>query len=867
MKARVWWVLGWVALTVIVVVAIQTVEWRRVLHAIGTADPPWVILALLANAVGLPIATVQWRVLLPRGAAVAWPRMFAIVALTASVSNGAPAPVSLAAAVRLLATRAGLGHARGASVMVMDQLAEGFAKIALITVAAALVPGFEYRTIGLVLLLGVPALALASAALAHRSASIEAWAAGASGAPGRAFRFVSRTIDHLDALRRPGYLALAVGLAVVKKTIEGTAIAMVAAAFGLALPLWVVVSVLAAVNLSTLVAQTPAGLGVWEAAAFLVLQAAGVEASIAVALAIVAHAAYVAPLALTGWLLESARAWSGSRSRVLGLVALAVMGLVIHLWFVLGADALDSDRALVLLMARDFARGALSIYFWQQNYMASVEPLLLTPFAALGWATPVAAGLVAIGLTAALASLSVRLARRLGGTTWMALLVWAVPPAVVVHHHVALYGARLACTLLAFGAFVWSLRCRRGRAWMGVGALAGLAYACDHLMLPWAIAVMFVAGARGSLTRVALGALVPVVLDTACAVATPAVHLAGPNAPDSWLSNVPLLFGTVLPQLFGLLLSRGPGPVFEPPAGIVPGGALWPALAIPGALALALLFATLVRRRRELFAGQGSDEGVATRALLGACVVGLAVFCLVGGGGERWSVRYLVPLWPAVSIFAALAAARWGERWRPLAAAAVLPAVFTLLADPTWPRAGDGAPAREEAADVAEAVRASGARAVWAEYWDAYRMALLVGESPRWVTLRVIERRPDWVREALDASPVAYLVRREDAEVLGILDGARTQGIRRLDDRGVGRYRLVVMERAVPRAVLHQHPPDRGWQRVAALSAGLLFWVTLAAMGLLARVTGPRPLSAAARDLRHPSRDSRPGEPATTDRS
>ncbi|MDP2956508.1 MAG: hypothetical protein Q8N53_08805 [Longimicrobiales bacterium] len=528
------------------------------------------------------------------------------------------------------------------------------------------------------------------------------------------------------------------------------------------------------------------------------------------------------------------------RRRLAGAAGLAVLGaagLAIHAWFAVASDALNTDQALVPLMARHFAQGELSIFFWQQNYMAALEPLLLTPLALVGWATPVASGFVGIALTATLAALSVGLARRLGGSPWMALLLWAVAPAVVVHHHVALYGARLAATLLAVAAFAWSLRARAPRGWVGVGALVGLAYFGDHFMLTWAAAVMFVAARRGGLKHFALGALPLVVVDTVAAVMTPAIHISGPNDPGDWIRNVPLLFGTTLPQLFGLLLSRGPSPAYEAPASVIPGGLLWPVLAIPGAAALALLLATLVRHRHELFGKDAPDEGVACRALLLACLVGLGLFGLVGGGGDTWSARYLVPLWPAYSVFAAVAAARWRPRIRPLAAAVVLPAVFTLLADGTWPKGGDGGPAREEASAVGRAVRAAGAQAVWAEYWDSYRLALLVGESPPWLTLRGIERRPDWVQRAREASPVAYLVRHGNAEILGLLKGDGAQGIRRIADREVGRYRLVVMERSVPGVVVKSPPPPRGLQMLAALSAGLLFAGAVVAVGLLAWVT------------------------------
>lgn len=524
-----------------------------------------------------------------------------------------------------------------------------------------------------------------------------------------------------------------------------------------------------------------------------------------------------------------------------GLAVLGAAGLAIHAWFAVASDALNTDQALVPLMARHFARGELSIFFWQQNYMAALEPLLLTPLALVGWATPVASGFVGIGLTATLAALSVGLARRLGGSPWMALLLWAVAPAVVVHHHVALYGARLVATLLIVAAFAWSLRARGPRTWVSLGALVGLAYFGDHLMLTWAAAVMFVAARRGGLKPFAVGALPLVAVDTVAAVMTPAIHLSGPNDPGEWIRNVPLLFGTTLPQLFGFLLSRAPSPAYEALTSVIPeAGLLWPVLAIPGAAALALLLATLVRRWRELFGKDAPEEGVACQALLLACLVGLCLFGLVGGGGDTWSARYLVPLWPAYSVFAAVAAARWRPSFRPLAAAVVLPAVFTLLADDTWPRGGDGRPAREEAAAVGRAVRAAGAQAVWAEYWDSYRLALLAGESPPWLTLRGIERRPDWVQRAREASPVAYLVRHGNAEIFGLLAGDGAQGIRRIADREVGRYRLVVMERSVPGVVVKGPPPPRGLQMLAALSAGLLFAGALGAVGLLAWVTSRR---------------------------
>ena len=85
-----------------------------------------------------------------------------------------------------------------------------------------------------------------------------------------------------------------------------------------------------------------------------------------------------------------------ARSEMIVVGALAAIGLAAHLWFALGAGALDTDRSIVLLMARHFARGEPSIFFWRQNYMGALDPLLLTPLAWIGLANPFPAALVGI---------------------------------------------------------------------------------------------------------------------------------------------------------------------------------------------------------------------------------------------------------------------------------------------------------------------------------------------------------------------------------------------------------------------------------------------------------------------------------------
>ena len=825
-------IVGWLVLTGLVLFAAGRVPWRSALAVAAGADPVWLLVSIVANAGILVWVTMQWQLFLPRTVQVPRRTMISVVGLVASVSNTGPMILGYAAGVRLLMTRAGLTAAAAASVLALEQFADTLAKLVLVGLAVALAPAAAYRTEGVLVLAGTAVVATTLVALARRPQLVEGLAARFHGRVASVLSALLRAVHHLEPLGRPSHFGAAIVLGLAKKVMEAVGIYAVATALGVSLPLWALVAAPIATSLALSVSVIPAGLGVYEGAAFLVFRAAGVEADSAIALAFLAHATYLLPLMSLGWIIESARLAQKVRGRVLLIAGLAASGIGVHLWFALGGDALNSDGALVIMMARHFAQGEWAVYFWQQSWMANIEPLLLTPLAVAGLATPLAAGLVAIGLTSALAVLSVGLTRRIGGAPWMTLLIWAVPPALVVHHHVALYGARLAATLLALAAFTLSLRSQSQRAWVGVGVLTGLAYFSDHLMIAWVAAVIFIAARRGGLRALATGALPVVAIDACAALLSPAFHLIGPN-PYNWLLNVPRLLGTTLPQLFGLLLGRGPSPDWEVAASIVPTSVWWPVFAIPGAITLTLLFVTLIRHRRKTFGEPAPDHGMAGQALALLTVVHLALFLAVGGGGEKWSVRYLVPLWPALSVFAAMAAAQWQPRRRPLAALAVLPAVFTLWADQSWPRARDAAPARAESEAVRRAVAATGVPAVWAEYWDAYRMALLTGETPRWVTYRVIERRPDWASEARAARPVAYLVRQGDTQMLTALDSASALGIRRIDDRTVGRFRLIVLERSVPGLEFRNPAPSQVKQVVAALSATMLFVGALVVIGLL----------------------------------
>ena len=82
---------------------------------------------------------------------------------------------------------------------------------------------------------------------------------------------------------------------------EASAIWAIQKGFGLDLPIWSVLLILSALNLTTIVPLAPGNLGVYEATVFFIYQYLGIEPEQAIALALTQHLCFLLPLAGTGY--------------------------------------------------------------------------------------------------------------------------------------------------------------------------------------------------------------------------------------------------------------------------------------------------------------------------------------------------------------------------------------------------------------------------------------------------------------------------------------------------------------------------------------------------------------------------------------
>jgi uncharacterized membrane protein YbhN (UPF0104 family) len=295
-----------IVLTGLVALAVTRLNPVGVLAGLAVAHPLWIALAVVCFIAILPLWALQWTLLAPKVSTARPSTMIGVVAMTSTVLNTTPLLVGEAAGVFFLVTEAGLSRAAALSVLAMDQLFVGIAKLFVLASAAAMVTLPPWMTRGAqTLLLAVGMLAIGVVAAAWRAESLSAWASRI--APARAAGLIASLGAGLAPIRSPSRSGGALALALAKKAAETLAIYCVQRAFGVDLPFASALLILAAVNLATLLPLVPGNLGVYEGAVVLAYAYLGVTPERALGIALVQHACFFLALALPGyrWLARS----------------------------------------------------------------------------------------------------------------------------------------------------------------------------------------------------------------------------------------------------------------------------------------------------------------------------------------------------------------------------------------------------------------------------------------------------------------------------------------------------------------------------------------------------------------------------------
>lgn len=292
LSPRVWRqarIVALIALTVLLAWSLRHVDWPRTAVALREGRPTWLVAAIVANTVILACWAAYWQALRPTGdAPVSYARMLEITSTSSSLMNTLPFGGGHASSVMLLIQR-GRTTRRGAlSMLALDQLGEGIAKVAILCLAGLFVPLPTWMRAALA------TVSVVVGALFVAMIAASQWAS---------------ELEILHSWRRSTSALICV---FAMKGAELLAIALVQHAYGVNISAAGTLLVLATVILATMLPISPGNLGTYEASVFLTYRYLGVAPELALSLAIVQHLCFVLPAAGVGYLFVSAQALSRS---------------------------------------------------------------------------------------------------------------------------------------------------------------------------------------------------------------------------------------------------------------------------------------------------------------------------------------------------------------------------------------------------------------------------------------------------------------------------------------------------------------------------------------------------------------------------
>lgn len=298
---RVFWALLAVAVpAVLLVLCFQEINLAALWARIEQASPGYLLLGLLCLAAVISTVAAEWKLLLPPGSGVSYFAVLRIVAMMVMVQNTLHHFAGHALAIYQLGVRQKLGQTVALSVLAIDQLGEGCARLALWGTLATMIdlPAWAVRGVrGILLIVGCLYAVLLVSAWTHRHRSEPV-------ASGRGWKWVrARLADwayNLRGIRDVRITLCVIALAIGKKLLRATAVYWVQHSLGVDLPLYAPLLVIGALDLATMVSVTPGHVGIFEATAFFTYQYLGVEPELAMSLALFDHLVFLVATVLPG---------------------------------------------------------------------------------------------------------------------------------------------------------------------------------------------------------------------------------------------------------------------------------------------------------------------------------------------------------------------------------------------------------------------------------------------------------------------------------------------------------------------------------------------------------------------------------------
>ncbi len=282
---------------------LQSIDLDLAWKEFARTDPLWLFLTVFFNACILGIWASLWYLLLPKKISVLFARIFQANAFMSTSCNTVPFPGGHVVGVMALARRAEVGHTVALSVLALDQVMEGFAKIFVLALVAIFVPLPERMEQGiLIFVVTIGLFASIMLYLAHKKPHVLREGEETISFTGKIRAFASRWSAHLEVLRDVRTFSSGLLLALLMMLAQTLGIWAAQKSMGLDLPFWVPILVMGALNMATVLPITPGNFGIYEGTVFLVYQFCGLASESALSLAFLQHLCFLVPMVGTGYL-------------------------------------------------------------------------------------------------------------------------------------------------------------------------------------------------------------------------------------------------------------------------------------------------------------------------------------------------------------------------------------------------------------------------------------------------------------------------------------------------------------------------------------------------------------------------------------
>jgi uncharacterized protein (TIRG00374 family) len=310
---RPWLALVGIAISVAALwLAIQGVDLDFVRQRLAQADLAYFVAVLGVAAVQVVLRTARWRLLLPRrpdGTRIRGRRLLPVLLIGYLGNVALPARLGEVVRTYLVARREEVDPIEVFGTVVLERILDvvALAGFALLVAAAIGAPSWIVGAAAVAAAIGVAGLFVATAGLPRivrfLSGRVEAGGTRSSWLDFPGLRGIVRLARRFAAgagTQRPTTVALAAALSLAAWPLDALLVWLVAASIHIELSLPAAALISAAAVLSTAVPSAPGYVGTYELAAAFAARAMGVPESPAFALAILAHAFTVLPVAIAG---------------------------------------------------------------------------------------------------------------------------------------------------------------------------------------------------------------------------------------------------------------------------------------------------------------------------------------------------------------------------------------------------------------------------------------------------------------------------------------------------------------------------------------------------------------------------------------